>query len=510
MKLRKNSLLSLLMLGVDALTVAAVFTICYRVCWLRVLTPDQPYGGSYWRHLLLAVAIYTLMMLAFRVGRSLWRNGQAQEYFICCLASFAAGFLYFVISRRQLREGNRIIPFYFYFLVMCAVSLALVSVRLFYRMLRSTSQMNMRTAFVRHRTVLVGGLDEAALLLSDIAVTQYCNIHPLAVVPTDSGKFTVPEGRKLLRVPLRSLADGLSRIVRDTGADLIILLPAADGKLPCMEAAISTGCRVCAAPPDCRLAGLRDVSADEILGGDLVAPPTPTSLGCRRILVCGGLDRLSVRLSELIGSGEYAASGIICYILGCGHNSGLARYDRAELDEIFREFAPDALICTLPRIRGFRPAAVRVLEAAAAAPKKPDAAVFLIRENGKGRDELLDVLAAHPGVLPAVRLLRVPSPISELPPTGGGTVSLLTDGEAAALTLSVLGSQTSGVTELAVHADTADADTARGIIAQASRPAEFTVTATARLRLAVLRAPLSNRAAPTVGAPADDAAGTQE
>ena len=493
LKIQKNKLLTYLMLGIDALTVAVVFTVCYRVCWLRVLTPDQLYGGSYLHHLLLAVVIYTVTMLLFRVGRSLWRFGQAQEYFLCCIASFLAGFLYFVISRRLLREENRIVPFYFYALVMCAVSLALVTVRLFYRMLRSTSQMNMRSAFVRHRAILLGELEPAAALLAEIGTTQFCNIHPVAVIPTD-GK-PAESGGKLFGIPLRSAAGGIPRAVRDTGAELIVLLSAADGKLPCLDEVLAAGCRVTVAPRGGRLADLRDLTADEILGGDLIAPPAPEAVRGSRILLCGASDPLSVRLGKLLSDPSFCAGGREVMILGCGDDAGLSRYDREELDRIFRDFAPDVLLSLLPRAAGFEGASARVAAAAASADRKPERAVFVLPEEGGDLPALTGSEPSAPDGITEIRLVRVPSTVSALPDRGRARISLLTDGEAAALILNALTRTPVRMTaEALIVADCTDAEHLRGALALSTRLAEYSVGTARRLP----GTPLSARALPAL------------
>lgn len=485
---------------IDGVTVALMFTACYQICWLRVLSPDQLYGGSYIRHLLLALAVYALSMLLFRVWRSPWLTGQAQEYFLCCISSFLAGFVYFIISRPLLREDNRIIPFYFYFLVMCSVSLALVTVRLFLRVIRSTAQMNMRSSFVRHRTIIVGDTASALGLLREIGSTQYCNIQPLAIIPTDENAAGGKLPKRLIGIPLRPLGNGTSRIAAEIAADLIIATSPAVAAQQ-IDQLLASGCHVAVLDGQ-HLSDLRDIRPAEILGGCRVPLPSPEANGSR-ILVCGAPDGITRALGELLTSPDCAAAGVCARI--CGSDlSSLTLYGEEDLDELLASFCPDTLICTLSLSPETMRLAARVAECAERAQARPRRVIFALAEEGCAPTALYPFFTTDRTEGQEIAFLTIPQTVDGFAPDRTGISALMTDKEAAALLLSLPHGAASGViTEYSLNADYADCSLLCRAMAHASGDKKYA----AEVGIIGMFRPydsLAKRRAPSLGSSGND------
>lgn len=285
------------MMLADFLTVSFAYFICYYYCRFLVLPLFSHLGiKSFILYYVLIVCVYMPVLLLFGIYRSVWRIAQAKEYFLCCVASVTAGVIYFGLSRLIFR-GMRI-PFYFYLLLTCAVSLLLFTIRLIYRIIRTGAQPGRNSPYTVHRAVIIGTGRVAAALIAEIENTAYCNIRPLAAVSAEPE----PQAKSIFGIPVCGDIGDLPDVCRENGADLIIIAadPAQTGDI--LRRISDADCEIAILPPRAHLDGLRRATPDELCGGDLLSPPggAESEISGRNILVCGAEDAFAAPLAAII------------------------------------------------------------------------------------------------------------------------------------------------------------------------------------------------------------------
>ncbi|MEA4831261.1 MAG: nucleoside-diphosphate sugar epimerase/dehydratase [Oscillospiraceae bacterium] len=257
----------------DTAIVVFLFSFIYAICHIDEALPIQ----IFFKSLLLAAVVYLLVMILFGIYKSLWRYAQPKEYFMCNIASFAAGFVFFGISRLILPE---IIPFYFYLLVMSTISIAFVTVRLLYRVFRDyyINQSRMlkqdKRNILKKRTIIVGCGAETRNLLDEITKDGSSDILPIIAVDDDISKI----GKYFQNIKVAGVCGDIPRLCEEYEIEMIVIaMPSATNsqRSVILEYCVETGCEVKIMPHSYDfttdtdyLSKLREITTDELLGRD--------------------------------------------------------------------------------------------------------------------------------------------------------------------------------------------------------------------------------------------------
>ncbi|HPE94631.1 MAG TPA: nucleoside-diphosphate sugar epimerase/dehydratase [Bacillota bacterium] len=257
---------------IDAVAVFTAYLLCLYFSRAFIV------GGLmniYWKTILIALPVYLAVMFLFGVYGSLWRYAQSKEFFICISASITSGALFFTICRLV----GLVLPLFLYLLFMCTTALALVSIRLLYRML-----MDFRHGHQNHdvvtepfkRALIVGGGAACVMLLNEIKANPSAHIKPVAIVDDDEQK----QGKRISDVRIVGTCNDIVQVCEKYRiTNIIIALPSASNarRSELLDICAKTTCVVKITP---RLyesndrAGilnrLRDITADELLGRDPV------------------------------------------------------------------------------------------------------------------------------------------------------------------------------------------------------------------------------------------------
>ena len=265
----------LLLMLIDAATVTVLYTFCYYISrGYQLMEFDAP-TRVYFIFLAVILPVYTVVLIATGVYRSLWSYAQSREYFICTMASVVAGGVFFLVTRVFIKQY--ILPVYFYLLTMCTIAIALVSERLAYRLWRDYRISHRKCEKSVRRVLVVGCGDACQLLLGELKSHPECGMVPVVAVDNDPAKV----GKSICGINIEGTDEDVVRLCRKYRINLIIVaIPSADNRQRAniLDRCAKSGCVVKMLPrltdfyhdnTTC-IQKLRDITPEELLGRDPV------------------------------------------------------------------------------------------------------------------------------------------------------------------------------------------------------------------------------------------------
>lgn len=294
-------------MAADMVLVFFAFNICYYYCRLYLF-----YTSHVYTHLLgLLIPSFFLTLLLLGAYHSLWKYAEAKEFFICNIASAAAGAIYFILSRLILDFS---IPFYFYLVTSAVAGLMLVSVRLLYRVYRDVINdiENKGKKSAKKRTMIVGCGNACHSMLAEIKITPDCNIDPVVGVDDNLNKV----GKRFNSLYVAGTTADIKKIADKYKAEqIIIAIPSADNarRAELIERCSEVGVEVKILPRFLDFQAedrnfiqkIRDITPDELLGRQTVNVVNSEVLDFVRqktVLVTGGGGSIGSELSRQIAA----------------------------------------------------------------------------------------------------------------------------------------------------------------------------------------------------------------
>ena len=307
----------LLLMLIDAATVTVLYTFCYYISrGYQLMEFDSP-TRVYFIFLAFILPVYTAVLIATGVYRSLWSYAQSREYLICTMASVVAGGVFFLVTRVFITQY--ILPVYFYLLTMCTVAIALVSERLAYRLWRDYRISHRKCEKNVRRVLVVGCGDACQLLLGELKSHPECGMVPIVAVDNDPAKV----GKSICGINIEGTDEDVVRLCRKYRINLIIVaIPSADNRQRAniLDRCASSGCVVKMLPrltdfyhdnTTC-IQKLRDITPEELLGRDPVTIDNcrlSAFIKGRCIMVTGGGGSIGSELCRQIA--QYAPGKLV-------------------------------------------------------------------------------------------------------------------------------------------------------------------------------------------------------
>ena len=304
----------LLLMLIDAATVTVLYTFCYYISrGYQLMEFDSP-TRVYFIFLAFILPVYTAVLIATGVYRSLWSYAQSREYLICTMASVVAGGVFFLVTRVFIKQY--ILPVYFYLLTMCTVAIALVSERLAYRDYRISHRKCEKNV---RRVLVVGCGDACQLLLGELKSHPECGMVPIVAVDNDPAKV----GKSICGINIEGTDEDVVRLCRKYRINLIIVaIPSADNRQRAniLDRCAKSGCVVKMLPrltdfyhdnTTC-IQKLRDITPEELLGRDPVTIDNcrlSAFIKGRCVMVTGGGGSIGSELCRQIA--QYAPGKLV-------------------------------------------------------------------------------------------------------------------------------------------------------------------------------------------------------
>lgn len=296
----------MLLMFADMVIVYLMFNLCYHYCRLYINAE-----GLYMEAMGVILPIYFAVLFIFGTYRSLWRYAEAWEFLLCMIASVTAGAIYFVISRWVFEDK---IPFYFYMLVATTTGIALVSLRLMYRIYRDAVTGSQKLSLMKNRKrVMIVGCGHAGYsLISEIRVAKNCDIYPVVGIDDDTNKV----GKKVNGLYIAGTTKDVEKISKKYRVDeIVIAIPSASNakRAELIEICSKTGVEVKILPQlldfdteDRKfIQKIRDITPDELLGRESVniINDDVLSFVCgKTVMVTGGGGSIGSELSRQVAA----------------------------------------------------------------------------------------------------------------------------------------------------------------------------------------------------------------
>lgn len=214
MKIVKKAYRRILLILCDSFIIATAYLFSVIICDVyknyNILPKQHIYTLFY------MLAIYILVMNAFGIYKSIWRYAQMRESFICMIASFTAGTVFFITE--FLLTPFLTPPSYFYMLFICITATGHVTARYLYK---SIITMNTSTKPVQEKTrvLIVGAGAAATSFINETHQYKSCEYNPVAMVDDDLQKH----GRKIAGVKVAGSIADIKSVCEKHKAELIII-----------------------------------------------------------------------------------------------------------------------------------------------------------------------------------------------------------------------------------------------------------------------------------------------
>ena len=313
---RKNSIkrlerwqtMSLLMVVYDF---SAICFAWFAALWSRFdfrfsMIPEI-YLAAYQRFIIPYAVATILLLLAFRLYRSLWRYASMSEFMRLLAVCFLTGVLHTVGIIVLVHQ----MPVTYYFAGTLLQLLLLGGVRFAYRFLRFEVRQRTRQSEALGRVMLIGAGDAGQLILRDMSLVEHPENKVVCIIDDDPNKW----GRYLEGIPVVGGRDDILLNVKKYGVNKIFLaIPSATAgdKRDILDICSQTDCELKQLPGIYQLftgqvtvAAMKDVSMEDLLGRE----PIRADMGevfrfihGKRVLVTGAGGSIGSELCRQIAA----------------------------------------------------------------------------------------------------------------------------------------------------------------------------------------------------------------
>ena len=275
------------------------------------------YFLAYRRFILPYAAVTILLLIAFRLYRSLWRYASMPELVrllaVCLLTSVlhAAGIT--LLFRNTLQHGR--MPLSYYFGGTLLQLLLLGGIRFAYRILRYELKQYFQRSEVLGRVMLIGAGDAGQMILRDMAQADRAENKAVCIIDDDPGKW----GRYLEGVPVVGGRDDILVNVKKYHVNKIFLaIPSASmsNKRDILNICSQTDCELKQLPGmyqfltgQVTVAAMKDVSVEDLLGREPIQADMREVfefIHGKRVLVTGGGGSIGSELCRQIAAHDPA------------------------------------------------------------------------------------------------------------------------------------------------------------------------------------------------------------
>ena len=300
--------MSALMIAYDF---AAICFAWFAALWSRFDFRFSMIPGAYleaYRVFILPYALVTiLLLLAFRLYRSLWRYASMSELMrllvVCVVTSVLHMVGIIVLVHRM--------PVTYYFAGAVLQLFFLVAVRFGYRLLRFEVRQRTRQSEALGRVMVIGAGDAGQLILRDMSLVDHPENKAVCVIDDDPNKW----GRYIEGIPVVGGRDDILASVKKYSVNKIFLaIPSATAgdKRDILDICSQTDCELKQLPGVYQLvsgqvtvAAMKDVSVEDLLGRE----PIRADMGevfrfihGKRVLVTGGGGSIGSELCRQIAA----------------------------------------------------------------------------------------------------------------------------------------------------------------------------------------------------------------
>lgn len=300
--------MSALMIAYDF---AAICFAWFAALWSRFDFRFSMIPGAYleaYRVFILPYALVTiLLLLAFRLYRSLWRYASMSELMrllvVCVVTSVLHTVGIIVLVHRM--------PVTYYFAGAVLQLFFLVAVRFGYRLLRFEVRQRIRQGEALGRVMVIGAGDAGQLILRDMSLVDHPENKAVCVIDDDPNKW----GRYIEGIPVVGGRDDILASVKKYSVNKIFLaIPSATAgdKRDILDICSQTDCELKQLPGVYQLvsgqvtvAAMKDVSVEDLLGRE----PIRADMGevfrfihGKRVLVTGGGGSIGSELCRQIAA----------------------------------------------------------------------------------------------------------------------------------------------------------------------------------------------------------------
>ena len=275
------------------------------------------YFLAYRRFILPYAAVTIVLLIAFRLYRSLWRYASMPELVrllaVCLLTSVlhAAGIT--LLFRNSLSSGR--MPLSYYFGGTLLQLLLLGGIRFAYRILRYELKQYFQRSEVLGRVMLIGAGDAGQMILRDMAQADRAENKAVCIIDDDPGKW----GRYLEGVPVVGGRDDILVNVKKYHVNKIFLaIPSASmpNKRDILNICSQTDCELKQLPGmyqfltgQVTVAAMKDVSVEDLLGREPIQADMREVfefIHGKRVLVTGGGGSIGSELCRQIAAHDPA------------------------------------------------------------------------------------------------------------------------------------------------------------------------------------------------------------
>jgi FlaA1/EpsC-like NDP-sugar epimerase len=214
MKFFKKSYRYILLILCDCFVIITAYLFSFLIC--GVYKNYNFDSARYIYSLFLILAVYIIVMSAFGIYKSIWRYAQMGEFFICMIASFVAGTIFYVTERFLITLLT--LPLYFYALFICITAIGHIAERFLYKSIIAKIKSPKFTQGKRRVLVVGAGAAATAFIIES---RQYlsCAYYPVAMVDDDIQKI----GRKIAGIKVCGPITDIKRVCGRYRAELIII-----------------------------------------------------------------------------------------------------------------------------------------------------------------------------------------------------------------------------------------------------------------------------------------------
>ncbi|MHB1153394.1 MAG: polysaccharide biosynthesis protein [Eubacteriales bacterium] len=214
MKIIKKAYRRILLILCDSFIIVTAYLLSFFICDVYKYYNDIPVFFIYL--LFYILIIYIMVMNAFGIYKSIWRYAQMRESFICMIASFTAGTVFFITQYFLIAFLT--LPPYFYVMFICIAATGHVTARYLYKSI-ITINTSTKPALKKTRVLVVGAGAAATSFIIESHQYKNCEYHPVAMVDDDLQKH----GRKIAGVKVSGSIADIKSVCEKYDAELIII-----------------------------------------------------------------------------------------------------------------------------------------------------------------------------------------------------------------------------------------------------------------------------------------------
>ena len=273
----------------------------------------EEYFRAYARVIIPCALITILLLLVFRLYRSLWKYASVSELgrlIVVCVISTAIHVAAIAIFFGSIITHGRM-PYTYYFVGSILQFLLLVGVRFAYRLLRYEVRQRIQQSEALGRVMLIGAGDAGQMILRDMNAAYHPEDRVVCVIDDDPNKW----GRDLEGIPVVGGRDDILANVKKFSVNKIYLaIPSASAveKRDILDICSQTDCELKQLPGmyqfltgQITVAAMKEVSVEDLLGREPIRADMREVFNFihgKRVLVTGGGGSIGSELCRQIAA----------------------------------------------------------------------------------------------------------------------------------------------------------------------------------------------------------------